>query len=234
MNLALPRGRQSFYTTFGLVVIAIVVIGFSRTYYLKAWFNATPLTVRLQLHGFALSAWLVFFIVQARLVAAHRLTLHKRLGIVGAALAGLAVATTYATVFEAATLAVAQGSPTALTRFYSGLELATMFGLFVVAGIVFRKHPEIHKRLMVLAMLAAVGPGAHRAVTLIAGQVVRDPHIIVIALLLVGALAYDWRTRGTPHPILVWGGALLIALQMTRRLVGGSAVWQHVGNWLVN
>src|SRR4029077_11025250 len=69
MNLALPRGRHCFYTSFGLVVIAIVVIGFSRTYYLKAWFSAPPLTVRLQLHGFALSAWLMVFIVQGRLVA---------------------------------------------------------------------------------------------------------------------------------------------------------------------
>jgi hypothetical protein len=234
MNLALPHSRNWFYTSFGVVIIAIVVVGFSRTYYLKAWFDASPLTVKLQLHGFALSAWLVLFFVQARLIAAHRRTLHKRLGIAGALLAGLAVATTYAAVFEAAALAAAQDSHTALTRMYSGMELSTLFGLFVAAGIVFRKRLEIHRRFMVLAMLAAVGPGAHRAVTLIAGHIVRDPHIWVIAVLLIGALAYDWRTRGAPHPILFWGGALLIALQMTRRLVGGTDVWQHIGRWLLN
>lgn len=176
----------------------------------------------------------MLFVVQVRLVAAHRRTLHKRLGIAGAILAGLAVATTYAAVFEAAALGVAQGSPTAMARFYSGLELATLFGLFVAAGIIFRKQPETHKRLMVLAMLAAVGPGAHRAVTLIAGHVVRDPHIWVIAVLLAGGLIYDWRTRGTPHPVLLWGGAFLIALQMTRRLAGGTDAWQHIGGWLLS
>jgi hypothetical protein len=134
------------------------------------------------------------------------------------------VATTYAASFEAA----------ALGRLYSGLQLATMFGLFVAAGIVFRKRPETHKRLMLLAMLAAVGPGAHRAVTLIAGHVVRDPHIWVIAVLLAGALGDDWRTRGRPHPVLLWGGVLLIALQLTRRLVGGSELWQQIGNWLIS
>ena len=51
MNLALPRSRHWFYTTFGLVVIAIVVIGFSRTYYLKAWFDASPS------HGATAVAW---------------------------------------------------------------------------------------------------------------------------------------------------------------------------------
>jgi hypothetical protein len=232
-NPAPRRRRLWFYTIFALVVIAIVVIGFSRTYYLKAWFDEPALTVRLQLHGFALSAWLALFLVQAGLVAAHRRSLHKRLGIAGAVLAGLAVATTYAAVFEAAALAVAQGRPTALARLYSGVELATMFGLFVAAGIVFRQRPEIHKRFMILAMLAAVGPGAHRAVMLIAGDVVRDPHIWVIAGLLAGALAYDWRTRGRPHPILFWGGTLLIALQVTRRYVGATDLWFQIGTWLL-
>ena len=64
--------------------------------------HESALTVRLHLHGFALSAWLVLFLVQAGLIAAHRRTLHMRLGIAGAILAALAVATTYAAGFEAA------------------------------------------------------------------------------------------------------------------------------------
>jgi hypothetical protein len=234
MNLTLPRSRPWFYTAIGLVVTAIVFIGFARTYYLKAWFDTIPLTVRLQLHGFALSAWLVLFFVQARLMAAHRRTLHMRLGIAGGILAALAVATTYAAGLEAATLGLAKNDPTALSRLYSTFELATLFGLFVAAGIVFRKRPETHKRLMVLAMLAVVGPGAHRAAVLIAGHFMRDPHILVIAVLLVGAFLYDWRSRGAPHPVLFWGGVLLIALQLTRRLVGGSELWQQIGNWLIS
>jgi hypothetical protein len=61
-----------------------------------------------------------------------------------------------------------------------------------------------------------------------------DPHILVIAVLLAGALLYDWRKRGAPHPVLLWSGILLITLQLTRRLVGGSELWQQIGNWLIN
>lgn len=234
MNFALPRSRHWFYLTIGLVVTAIVFMGFSRTYYLKAWFDPSPLSTRLQLHGFALSAWLVLFLVQALLIASHRRTLHMRLGIAGAILAAIAVATTYAAGLEAAARGVAENNPTALSRLYSSFELATLFGLFVAVGIVFRKRAEIHKRLMVLAMLAVVGPGAHRAVRLIAGDGMRDPHIPVIAVLLAGGLIYDWRMRGKPHPVLLWGGTLLIALQVTRRVVGGSDLWQRIGNWLLS
>jgi hypothetical protein len=234
MNLTLPRSRNWFPTAIGLAVIGIVIVGFSRTYYLKAFFDTDPLTVRLHLHGFALSAWLVLFLVQARLIATHRRALHMRLGIAGAILAALAVATTYAVAFEFAANGVAQDAHTAVSRLYSSLQLATLFGLFVAAGIAFRRRPEIHKRLMVLAMLAVVGPGAHRAVTLIVGQGAPHSHVPVIAVLLASALVYDWRTRGTPHPVLLYGGVLLIALQLTRRIVGGSDLWQQIGSWLIS
>jgi hypothetical protein len=234
MNLTPPRSRRWFSTAIGLGVIGIVVVGFSRTYYLKAFFDTRPLTVRLHLHGFAMTAWLVLFLVQARLIATHRRSLHMRLGIAGTILAAVAVATTYAAGFEFAAHGVAQDAHTAISRLYSSLQLATLFGLFVAAGIVFRSRPEIHKRLMVLAMLAAVGPGAHRAVTLIAGHGAPHSHVIVITMLLVACLVYDWRTRGRPHPVLLWGGVLLIALQLTRRLVGGSELWQQIGNWLIS
>ena len=234
LKLNLPRGRHWFYTAIGLAITAIVFIGFARTYYLKAWFDPSPLTLRLHLHGFALSAWLVLFLVQAWLVAAHRRTVHMRLGIAGAILAAVAVVTTYAAGLESAAHRGAQNHFVAVSRLYSTIELATLFGLFVAAGIIFRRRPEIHKRLMVLAMLAVVGPGAHRAVVLIVGHSMRDAHILVIAVLLTVALGYDWRTRGTPHPVLLWGGILLIALQLTRQLVGGSELWQQIGNWLIS
>jgi hypothetical protein len=233
-TLPLPRSRRWFYTVIGLTVIGIVILGFSRTYYLNAFFHARPLTVRLHLHGFVMSAWLVLFLVQARLIAGHRRALHLQLGIAGAILAALAVATTYAAAFESAAHRVAQNAPTALSRLYSSVQLATLFGLFVAGGIVFRKRSETHKRLMVLAMLAAVGPGAHRAIFLIVGHGAPDSHVLIIAVLLVVCLLYDWRMRGTPHPVLLWGGILLIALQLTRRLVGGSEVWQQIGNWLIS
>jgi hypothetical protein len=233
MNLTLPRSRRWFSTAIGFVVIGIVFVGFSRTYFLKEFFDTGPLTMRLHLHGIALSTWLVLFLVQARLIATHRRKLHMRMGIAGLILAAVAVATTYAVAFEFAAHGIAHDAHTAVSRLYSSLALATLFGLFVALGIVFRRRPEIHKRLMVLAMLAVLPPGAHRAVTLIVGRGTPDSYIFVIAVLLGGCLAYDWNTRGTPHPALLYGGILLMASQLTRRLVGGSDLWQQIGNWLI-
>ena len=153
-----------------------------------------------------LSAWLVLFLVQARLIAAHRRTLHMRLGIAGAVLAALAVTTTYAAAFEFAAHGVAQDAPEAVSRLYSSLQLAALFGLFVAAGIVFRSRPEIHKRLMVLAMLAVVGPGAHRAVTLIVGHGSPHSHVVGDRECFWGS---PWSTTGAleAHRIRYCSGA---------------------------
>lgn len=76
MNSTLARSRSWFSTSIGLAVMGIVIVGFSRTYYLKPLFHTRPLTLRLQVHGFFLSAWLVLFLLQALLIAKHRYALH--------------------------------------------------------------------------------------------------------------------------------------------------------------
>lgn len=224
---------RRFYTLTALAMCAIVVVGFSRTYYLKAWFDTPPLTARLHLHGFVLSLWLVLFVAQIRLVSASRLTLHKRLGVAGAVLAALVVVTSYAAAIEGARLKGDHGGLTATDRLYSGLLVVTMFGVLVALGIAFRKRREIHKRLMFLATLSILGPGITRAVAVFAGHGIRDSHIAVMSALLLAALLYDWRTRGRPHWVWLLGGSLVIGLQWTRRLVGASEAWTHIGNWLI-
>jgi len=42
-----PGGSRRFYTFIGLAMAAIVIVGFSRTFYLRSWFDVAPLTLRL-------------------------------------------------------------------------------------------------------------------------------------------------------------------------------------------
>jgi hypothetical protein len=225
--------ERRFSILMALAMCAIVFVGFARTYYLKAWFDTPPLTLRLHLHGFVLTAWLATFVAQIGLVSAGRLAVHKRLGLAGVFLAGLVVVFSYAAAIEAARLGGDRGGITAADRLYSGILVVTMFGLLVALGIAFRKRRDIHKRLMLLATLAVLGPGITRAVALLAGHGIRDSHIAVESALLLAALLQDWRMRGRPHWVWLIGGALVIGLQWTRRLVGGSETWAVIGDWLI-
>jgi hypothetical protein len=233
MNLSVSRDRAPLYALTGLAVFVIAVIGFSRTYYLRPWFDASPLTGRLHLHGLVLTTWLVFFLVQSTLIPAGRRSLHRRLGFVGVGLAAAVVVTTYLAAIEGAHLDGSRGGITAADRLYSSVVILALFGGFVALGTLFRGRPDIHKRSMLLATVTIVGPAATRAVVLLVGRGFRDPHVPVMATLLVGALVSDWRTRGRPHWLLLSGGLVLIASQVTRRLVGGTEAWAAIGNWLI-
>lgn len=86
---AMPRPR--FFGFAALALSGFMVLGFSRTYYLRGLSELPPLDTLLHLHGIVFSAWLVAFIVQTRLVARGRIDLHRKLGFASVGLAVLVV-----------------------------------------------------------------------------------------------------------------------------------------------
>lgn len=81
---AVPRPR--FHIIAIYAIAALVFVGFARTFYLKYWSDTPPLTRLLHMHGVVFTSWLLLHFTQARLIAAHRVDLHRRLGIAGAVL----------------------------------------------------------------------------------------------------------------------------------------------------
>src|SRR6185437_10363092 len=94
-----PASRP-LYTWGAIAALLIVFAGFARTFYLNGYLAKFPLTGLLYLHGAVMTLWFATFLVQVRLVASGRTSLHRRFGVFGAfvALAVLVVATTTAIV----------------------------------------------------------------------------------------------------------------------------------------
>jgi hypothetical protein len=47
----------------------------------------------------------------------------------------------------------------------------------------------------------------------------------VAYLLLVVAIIFDWRTRGRPHPVYIYGGLALVAVKLLNWPISISAAW---------
>src|SRR5438128_658045 len=99
---AIPR--PAFYRQMAIALSLFVFIGFSQTYYLRFLSDLPPLDTLVHLHSVVFTAWLLVFIVQTRLVAAHRVDLHMKLGIAALALAVLIVLISFATTAVKATI----------------------------------------------------------------------------------------------------------------------------------
>jgi hypothetical protein len=90
------RRRRSaerlFYLGLAAAIAAAVLLGFSRTFFLRQWFpewaraHGAPETI-FYVHGVVFAAWFLLLLVQPSLVTAGRVDLHRRLGLLGAALA---------------------------------------------------------------------------------------------------------------------------------------------------
>jgi hypothetical protein len=87
---ARSRAHDKFYVGMSVVLLLLVLAGFSRTLYLRAVFDVPAVPGYLLLHGVVLTAWFVGILLQTTLVAARRTDMHRRLGWIGV---GLGVAT---------------------------------------------------------------------------------------------------------------------------------------------
>ena len=227
--------RPRFYPLIAIVLALFTIAGFSRTYYLRFLTDLPPMRTLVHLHGAVFTAWLALFIVQTRFIAANRVDLHRKLGIAGVVLAILIVALGVETV--AVNAGIPRIRPTGLTApqfTVVGLTAIGSFAIFVALGIAFRKRAALHKRFMVLAMIAVLTAPASRLLTLIG---LRDYQPILEPVFLAGfvlwCLVHDWRQHRIVHPVFAIGGALIVVSWPLRLVAGRSEWYQPVAEWMV-
>jgi len=233
MSAIVPSARMRFYPLIAIALVAFIIIGFSRTYYLRFLSDLPPMQAVLQLHGLVFTAWLALFIAQTQLVAAHRVDLHMKLGIVGVFLAVVVVAFGVLAVFvAAATPRVHLTGLTSPQASIIGFTSIVLFSILVATGVALRRRAPLHKRFMLLAMISVLSPAAARIIGLLAlGKYALLIQMIVIAVLVTVCLVYDWRKNRVVHPVFAIGGVVLVLSWPLRLAVARSEMWQPIGQW---
>jgi hypothetical protein len=231
-----PVTRRSsdrlLYGGVGAAIAAVAFLGFARTYFLKPFFGTPALPPLVHLHGILMTLWIVFFIVQTRLVAARRVDLHRRLGMTGAGLAALIVGVGVATSIDAARRGVTAGPPP-LVFLILPLSVVVVFALFVAAAILRRRRSDIHKRLMALASVSILTPAIAR-IPLDFVQAGGPPLFFGLTdLLVLACIAYDTARNRRLHPAFGWGALFFLASQPLRLLLATTPGWMRFATWLV-
>ena len=231
--------RQYDRTVFGLIAIlfaVIVVIGFARTYYLKQFFASPPIPSTLvHVHGFAMSVWVVLFVVQTWLIRSKRVALHMSLGWAGAALAVVVVISGFLTGAAAAKYGsnvTPPGIPP-IAFFVVPVFDVVLFALFFGAAIYCRKRPAEHKRLMLLTALNFLPPAIGRfPFEFVLGL---GPLFFfgVPSLLALAFLFYDRYRTGSFNRIYLTGALLLIVSYPARLALAATGAWADFAGWIV-
>ncbi len=227
-----PGVDRRFYTFMGLLVAALILLGFGKTYYLKGLFGTPALPTLVHVHGLVMTTWFLLFIVQAKLVADRRVDLHRKLGLFGGLVALAVLVLGPLTAIHAARLGHTPGPPPLVFLVVPIGDMVVFAGL-VGTGMALRKMPEAHRRLMLLSCIGM----ATAAIARIPLEVIRKAglplYLGLTDLMVLGCLAYDRVRTGKFHPAFVWGSLFVILSHPARLLFSGTDLWMRIARWMV-
>ena len=162
------RDRSSFFRRISYILLAIVLIGFSPTFFLRAFFEVPVIPSYVYAHGAALTLWFIWLCLQTTLATGGRVTLHRRLGPSGIAIGALVVVSGAAVSMGLAPRLLAKfgnidsDMPRIVATVWGSIGMLVAFTGLLVAAVVFRQKADIHKRLMLLASISISLPALSR------------------------------------------------------------------------
>ena len=155
--------NKYFYFCMSLLIAAVVMYGFSHTVNENLLHATPPRPLILWFHGAVFTAWLGFFIFQSALVRTGNVKLHRMTGWFGAALGVLMPVLGISTAiimhqfefihFHAEAV---QLPPTGANPTFFAIQAVDIlsFTVFFWLAIYWRKKPEYHRRLILVATCA--------------------------------------------------------------------------------
>ncbi len=243
VRVGVAAPARYFYFYMALACMAVAFLGFAPTYWLplaSGSFSATPVV---HIHGLLFFTWTLYFAFQTWLAASGRTARHRAMGMIGVSLAtamtilGFLVAV-HSMKHSAAMGQLDEGLAFAIVPLSGILFFAVVFAL----AIANTRRPETHKRLMLLAGISILDAAVARwFLTFLAPPGPPGPPPVPVTigpallayLLLAVAIVTDWRTRGRPHPVYVYGGAALVAVKLLNWPISMTAAWHSLAGGIL-
>ena len=231
---ALPTdGERRYYLIAAIGIVIVVLAGFSIDVPLLS--NPARVSVLVRAHGLIMLTWIALFFTQTLLVARHRVDLHMRLGLFGAALAGVVVVADAATLITACRLGgkhLPPGLPPSLFLAFGVFNLST-FAVLVGAALILRlRRSDWHKRFMLLAVILLLDAALSRFIAVYTSWNV-DASVVRNLLMLACILVDTVRFRRL-HPAFVIGGLLVFGNDHVAIWATGTQVWAHITRVLLS
>jgi hypothetical protein len=230
--------RSPFYVAHALLMMGIVIAGFFPYFGPLLTHGTVPSQFQhwgIHLHAAANMGWMSLYTALAVLAWQRRLDWHRRFGPHVAAYGVVVTIVGFCAGFVLALRRneVGRGLDDAAAFLFIVLTDMLMFAGFLAAGVLYRKKPEAHKRLMVLATWSIAVVGGMRLhgrvlLPLVPGWAA-DLAVLTPVLLLIG---HDLLTRRRMHPVSLIGLSVF-GLRLFRRDFADSEMWLPIGRALL-
>lgn len=226
-----PRASRPrrFYLGFAMVAAALVLAGFSRTFFLPVLRRTFTAPWFVYVHGTLFLVWITLLVSQASLVVRRQVALHRRLGRAAVVLIPCMVISAVVVASWATARDYRVTPEDRIIAFYFGeLMDMVMFGGLATAAYLMRRRPAVHKRLMLLATLALLGAAIGRI------PVIGDASNSVTLAMLGAIVVADLMTLRRVHYATLIGGAAFLLGVYSEEPLGATPQWLKVGSGIIS
>ena len=229
--------KPSFFLIIAIVGLLAVLIGFAKTFIIPVSTNSFSAPLLIHIHGAFAFGWILLFLTQTSLIHFRKYKIHQTLGFLGLFISAGVVITMIPAGVYVVQRELKQGfGASAYSSLLGVITSGIIFFSLVLAGILKRRKPEFHKRLMLLATIVVLWPAWFRFRHYF--PTVQRPEIwfalILPYSLIIIAWIWDKLKNGLVHPILKYVGLFIILEQTFEVFVYDSSIWQHLAKWSYN
>lgn len=237
--IALPADRDAVILAIGICWFGLLsgfVLEIAKNF--AADYHYVPAA---HLHAASAVGWMVLLTWQAVLVRRRKLSAHRRNGRrFGPWLALVVVGAALVTVWTSDRAQIAAGSDFPPERLAFQVGHIVPFAVLTAIALTRTDRPDLHKRLMLLAVFAMLDTGWSRwlgqpirAMTgpgAIGDMLVRFP---LTWALMAAMAAYDYRTRCRVHPAFLPAAALILATEFGALALYHAPWWRKTALWML-
>jgi hypothetical protein len=202
--------KRSFYLSMMTIITVLILYGFSHTVEADILNPAVPPPKILYIHVAVFLGWLVMVLTQTALIWTRNLRLHRKLGWFGAGFGLLMVIVGLATTLVMGHQHVLRDGPIGGMFVYRPFEDIILFGAFFGLAIYWRKRPDFHRRLMLLAAIIVTPP----AISRIPGVHPLSMVYVATDLLIGVAVLNDLFTVKRIHTVYRWAAPIIVIAQL--------------------
>lgn len=233
--------HSPFYLILTIILFLFVLLGFTRTFYLRPFFEQPErwqldrLPTVYVIHGIVLTAWFLFLVIQSALVNSRKVAIHKKLGYAMSVLAVLVVITSIQAVLDSTPRSIRMGllNPGNMDEmkdqsFPLFLDLLSLvvFTIAISLAMVFRKNAVLHRTAVLIGSMAFMVVALVRATFF----VFPDSDILLSAILFfllpILLIVHDW-IHFKRFPVYAFVGLISLVLMVVLTFVISSTDWGY-------
>jgi len=221
-----------FFSAMPFVMLAMVLYGFARTYFLVGMVAAPLPNKLIHIHGAAFTSWMILLIVQTALVSTRHVKWHMKLGLFGFGLAAAMIVLGLLAAVDAMRRGEGPLGLDAQTFFVIPISGMLLFGVLVFYAYKLRRNTEAHKRLITIATIALMDAAVGRWPIAVLQKYPPTQDLVILALLLM-LVFFDLFNLHRVSKYTLRGALFVVVVHAVRVPLGHTAAWHAMTRHLL-